>query len=68
VLIELDYDNAIRVSAWIGYALNVGLSEQAAEDFAPLLDQIDSQSHIVDVLECQGDVEWIPSTPKGRLF
>lgn len=72
IQITLEDDNAIRVAAWISNLLfeNRNLPDHCGEDFAPLLDQIDSQSKMIDVLECSGEVEWVrsPSTTPGRIW
>lgn len=67
----LDYDNAIRVSAWISHFLFEGkdLPDYCGEDMAPILDQIENQTRMIDVLECQGKIEWdnAPSRSPDRL-
>jgi hypothetical protein len=72
MIIELEDDNAIRVAAWISHFLfeDEKLPDYCGEDFAPLLDQIDSQSSALYALECQGEIEWewpSPSVVSGRL-
>jgi hypothetical protein len=71
IVIELEDDNAVRVAAWVAHFLfeDEKLPDYCGEDFAPLLDQIDTQSSVFDAMECQGQIEWDhPSRSNDRIF
>ena len=59
VTIHLEDENASRIAAWIAYFLFTGgdLPDDAGVDFAPLLEQIESQVGVMSVLDPGNEIE-----------